>query len=118
MKKIVILIVIVCLANGFYSCKDKHQDYICGVKDPVTELEWLKEWIKKAEINENHYYDLSVIYLETFNSQPVFYIYISASSCLFCEVYYCDGTKVKFTTESLTEFSNNLKKDKIIWKKL
>lgn len=117
MKKIVLLIVIVCLANGFYSCKDKHQDYICGVKDPVTELEWLKDLINKAEINENHEYDLCVIYLETFNSQPVFYIYTS-SSCVYCNVYYCDGTKVQFTIESVTEFSKNLKKDKIIWKKL
>ena len=117
MKKIVLLILIVCLANGFYACKDKHQDYICGVKDPVTELEWLKDWIKKAEINENNYYDLSVIYLETFNSQPVFYIDLHFASCLICNVYYCDGTKVAFTNETGLEFYNNLKRNTIIWKK-
>lgn len=112
----IILISIVSLIF-FSTCKVKEDYGICGVQDPVNELVWLKRLIDTAELNERNYYDNSVIYLETYNSQSVFYFDIFYASCKVFDVYYCDVSKLEFNQETGLAFFNSLKRNKIIWEK-
>ena len=106
-----------------FSCK-KNKTSIdiaaCGVNNPVTELSWLKDLIKKAK--DTHEENITTVTLFEWNGKSVFNYYVSYCSCSGCVNYYCDGTKLdmsKFTEAETKEFREKLfdasGKKRIIW---
>ena len=64
----------------------------------------------------NSFYVGSKVYRHTWHYNYVYYIYVGLSSCAYCEVYYENGSIVKFTNDNmLQDYLNNRKNEKLIW---
>ena len=91
----------------------------CSTKDPANTLSWLRSLIERAEDDRlNKTYNgryMGTIYLEKFEGKEVFYYDEPLSSCMFCSVFYCDGSKVELNSGNISVFANGLRKDKVIY---
>jgi hypothetical protein len=75
---------------------------------------WLKEKINLMSGDQQ--YHGTIVYRYEWKNQYIYYIFIPVSSCAYCELYYQDGSKVKFTNEiSSQDFLDNKWNELIIW---
>lgn len=112
MKKLVILSFVILLVIA--ACNKSK--IICGVDDPATELPWLAEIIVLAETDTTGNYH-GTIYLEYYNSSPVFFTDMAMGSGGVIGYWFnCDGNNFSIDdeTEFLT-FVNGMKLNKIIY---
>jgi hypothetical protein len=83
------------LALAAISCKDKDEPAICGVDDPVNELEWLKAKIAEldnSELSRKYFYVVQADY----NGQVIFYVNNCCPMCSTVILYYdCAGNELK-----------------------
>ncbi|PSL24608.1 hypothetical protein [Dyadobacter jiangsuensis] len=104
------------------SCKDNTVSStlnVCGVKDPVRNLPWLKAKIDslKAEKQEN----MLMVTVGKYKGEIIFDYTILYMSCNICTVFRCDGSRVdlsKLTQEEMQEFTKTVRGDTrgpVIW---
>ena len=107
-KYIFILSLIVLLIN----CQNKNSiESFDSEKDTPA---WLK--VKIDSMSTNNFYVGSKVYRHTWHNNYIYYIHIGLSSCMYCEVYYENGSKVKFTNDyMLQDYLNNRKNEVLIW---
>lgn len=91
----------------------------CERNDEVTDENpaipaWLQS--KIAEIEDNIYYDGTLIIRHEWKSKYYYHINTPLSSCLYCEVYNHDGEKVDWKVESRDDYLKNRKNRVVIWK--
>jgi hypothetical protein len=65
--------------------------------------EWLKEKINSIAISNMPYYHMAEVNRYKWNNDFIFQFDIPVSSCLLCEVYYYNGTKVNFANDSTVQ---------------
>lgn len=106
-----------------FSCKDLTVSStleVCGVKDPVRKLSWLKAKIDslKAEKQDK----MLMVTVGKLKDEIVFDYTMLYMSCHVCIVYRCDGTRVdltKLTQEEMQELTRTLRGEKtrgpVIW---
>lgn len=105
-----------------FSCKEKTVSStleVCGVKDPVRNLPWLKAKIDslKTEKQDN----MLMVTVGELKGEIVFDYTMLYMSCYVCNVYRCDGTRVDLTNltqEERQEFTKTVRGDKqgpVIW---
>lgn len=101
------------------SCKEEDPDKsieVCGVKDPVRNLSWLKDLIEK--ISQDKLGKFATITLLDLNGEPVFNYQSIEMSCIGCVTYHCDGSRVdmKFYTPAFQDNLFNKKGPRVqIW---
>jgi len=82
---------------------------VCGVKDPVRNLPWLKDLVEKTATGlEAKYSSITLVYLR---DEPVFNYSSATMSCIGCVNYHCDGTRVDmklYTEAERVAFKDNL----------
>jgi len=82
--------------------------------------EWLNGKINEIEVINSK--DISIvkvlIYMGEWRNRTVYFIYHNLSSCILCEVYYENGTKIVWTPKGDTsyDFCNNSKNWILIYK--
>jgi hypothetical protein len=114
MKNLTKIFLILLLGSFLALCSKRDDDKICGCNDPLNELLWLKSLVDTMTVDSIYYG--SVIYYETYNSKPVFYILTLFRNCILCDTFYCDGTRVEFLNpEDALNFGNKMKRNKIVW---
>lgn len=75
---------------------------------------WLKA--KIDSISTNHFYHGSKVYRHIWHNNYTYYFFIPLSSCMYCEVYYANGDKIKFTDTNMgQDYVNNRKAEVLIW---
>jgi hypothetical protein len=64
-----------------FSCKknDNNEKLTCGVKNPLEELEWLKELVQKADNDTTGHY-MGTIYLEKVGDEDAFFVEMAMGS--------------------------------------
>jgi hypothetical protein len=80
--------------------------------------EWLFVMIEEIEnINSDDFDMINVqIFMGEWKNNTVYYVYNSFNSCLFCDIYYDDGTNMNFTLNNdLSDFLENSEKWVIIY---
>ncbi|MDR3665327.1 MAG: hypothetical protein P4L35_00665 [Ignavibacteriaceae bacterium] len=76
---------------------------------------WLK--IKIDSISTQKYYWGTVINRYKWNNNYLFEFTIPVSSCMFCDIYFYDGTKNKFIDAKAVQSYINTRTDKVfVWK--
>ncbi len=73
---------------------------------------WLKEKILTMSLDEKHYAGAKV-FRYSFEGDYVYWINNPWSSCIYCELYYADSTRL--TGESLREFEKEKDEPLLIW---
>ncbi len=86
------------------ACKEKHASpasdvEICGKKDPLNNLPWLRDLIQKDK--EKKLATMLTVVAVTVQGKTVINYYKSYMSCIGCINYNCDGST--FDGSSLTE---------------
>ncbi|MCE6991727.1 hypothetical protein [Dyadobacter sp. CY323] len=100
MKKSLPLILLLAL---MLSCKDKSPGSsleLCGVKDPVNNLNWLKALVDEAKTKDPSY---TTIVAVTVKGETLINYYVSIMSCIGCISYHCDGTRFDMSVLSQEE---------------
>ncbi len=84
---------------------------------PITNTnmpDWLINYTEEMQ-NDPSYYR-TIVYRYEWKQTFVYHIMIPSSSCLYCELYKHDGTKIDFNDNQLTQdFMTNKKNEKIVW---
>ena len=99
-----------------FSCEknDNNEKLICGVKNPLEELEWLKELVQKAETDTTGHYK-GTIYLEKVGDEDAFFVEMSmGSGGIAGALYNCDGTQIKIDGQTVLP----PKRDSIIYRNI
>ncbi len=112
MKNLLFAMLLLCL---FCTCKKDPYANLCGGKDPINSLPWLK-----AKIDTLQKFSSSNPIIYRFSYQNVTYFYQS-STCTNCNwnpvFYNCDGNIAHTTQEQSADFMNALYSNKeIIWR--
>lgn len=104
LKRIIILSF---LLLGLTGC-----DQDSGVQPSTDQPEWLR--IKIDSMSANQDYSGTQIFRYKWKGEFAYHIEIPLSSCIYCELYTHEGTKIKFVNE--TEFQDFLthKTDKVL----
>jgi PBP1b-binding outer membrane lipoprotein LpoB len=99
MKKILLIGIIALVLT---SCgKDNNENIICGVKDPIEDLEWLNKIVSIA-MNDTTGNYIGSIYLENYNNNQVFYIDMSlGSGGLSGHWFNCNGSSLTIDNDNL-----------------
>jgi hypothetical protein len=106
MKKISLLLLL-CLhvTVGMTGCKNSEED--SGVSAGDDFPEWLS--VKITEIETVNEKDISIIKVRVFQcrwkNRAIYVILNNLASCMFCEVYYEDGEKIKWSEEDFASDS-------------
>ncbi len=77
--------------------------------------EWLDAKISQMETSAD--YAGTTVYAYEWNGEHYYLISIGLSSCVMCEFYNYQGTKVDWTDEKIADFQKNAKRIKIIWQR-
>lgn len=91
-----------------FSCKDSTVSSrleVCGVKDPVRKLPWLKAKIDSLKAKNDD--DMLTVTVGKLKGEVVFDCSMIYMSCIGCSAYHCDGTRVdlsKYTQEEIRDF--------------
>jgi hypothetical protein len=105
MKKLLLVLFVIIAA----SCKDDKAPDVCGVNDPVTELQWLQDKIaeiKNSEFSSKYFYVAQADY----KGSVVFYVNNCCPMCSTVLIYYdCSGNQVESVDTS------EIKNSKRIW---
>lgn len=106
-----------------FSCKDKSVSSnleLCGVKDPVRNLPWLKTLIDEAKANNQD--EHLTITLGKIKGETVINYSLIYMSCIGCVAYHCDGSRLdlsQYTQEEMNAYINSIWNDKgrglVIW---
>lgn len=106
-----------------FSCKDdtvSSRLEVCGVKDPVRNLPWLKAKIDSLKKEKQDH--MLTVTVGKYKDEIVFDYTILYMSCNICNVYRCDGSRLdltKFTQEEMQEFLKTLRgegtRGPVIW---
>ena len=88
MKKIMLISLFVLFVG---SC-DKNSELICGVEDPIRELEWLSKIVGKAEYDTTGHYTGNIYLLNYNNKQIIFTDMSMGSGGLYGYWFNCDGS--------------------------
>jgi len=106
-----------------FSCKDKDAASrleICGVKDPVRNLPWLKALIDDSKAKKHN--DMLTITVGKIKGETVLDYSLIYMSCIGCVVYHCDGSRMdpsKYTEQELMDFMHTIRGDgtrgPVIW---
>ncbi|CAG4999236.1 hypothetical protein DYBT9275_02184 [Dyadobacter sp. CECT 9275] len=119
MKNLVLFLILFTIV----SCKDKSPGAgveACGVKDPAQNLPWLKDMIEQsAASKEKGFLKVTLVNLR---GEQVFDFAVIYMSCIACQVYHCDGTRVdisKYTPAEIMELQQNVRgengKRTVVW---
>ncbi len=116
-KITVLAITLFLMCNSCEKPKVDNQDTICGTKDPLQELEWLKN-LTNGQGNGAR----REIYLFTYKGEKVFFI----DNCVKCpdgiaEVYDCEGNVICtfggfMRMNTCPDFDSLAVKDSLFWK--
>lgn len=88
MKSAKYLLPLICIL-AFAACKKKSSNVTaCGIEDPVKNLAWLKDSVNSAK-GGNH---TGTVNLRRHEGRDYLNIQLDIQSCLFCQIYNCDGT--------------------------
>lgn len=92
------------------SCKDKNatsKPEICGVRDPVRNLPWLRDLVEEAKKKkQDQMLTLTAVKL---GDETIVNYYLAIMSCIGCVSYRCDGSRIdlaKLTQQELVEYQN------------
>lgn len=105
-----------------FSCKDKTISStldVCGVKDPVRKLPWLKAKIDSLKAKGED--DVLMVTVGKIKGEIVFDYTLLYMSCYVCQAYRCDGSRfdlTKLTQEEMQEFVRTVRGDDkgpVIW---
>jgi hypothetical protein len=106
-----------------FSCKDNtvsSRVEVCGIKDPVRNLPWLKAKIDSLKAEKQD--DMLMVTVGKIKGEAVFDYTMLYMSCNVCLVYRCDGTRVdlsKYTQDEMKEFVSTVRGDgtrgPVIW---
>lgn len=88
MKKIILIGLFALL---FGSCDNKRA-LICGVEDPISELNWLSEIVEKSENDTTGNYTGNIFLLNYNNQQIIFIDMPMGSGGLYGYWFNCDGS--------------------------
>ncbi len=112
-----IIIGIILLSISCEKNKTDNREIICGTKDPLQEIEWLKNLVSQLENNPP-----AAIYIYTYNGEKVF----AVTPCTDCpdrvtQFYDCDGNFICFFggytgTNTCPGFDSLAVKDTLLWK--
>lgn len=107
----------------FFSCKDKTISSgieVCGVKDPIHNLPWLKAMIEDAKANKQE--NILTVRMGKIKDEVVFDFNLIYMSCLGCVAYHCDGSRVdpsKYTPDEMMDFMTTIRgegaKGPVLW---
>lgn len=105
------------------SCKEKTISSnleVCGIKDPVRNLPWLKAIIEDAKAQKQD--DMLTVTVGKINGEIIFDCSMIYMSCIGCMAYHCDGTRLdptKYTQEELKDFLDTIRgeatRGPVIW---
>lgn len=84
---------------------------LCNSKDPVNNLEWLKD--TTFQIQSDPKYVSVVITVLEYKGQTIFNVYDAISSCAYCDLRDCSGKK--YTPGDLNDFVTNKRNERKIW---
>ncbi|KQS34078.1 hypothetical protein [Dyadobacter sp. Leaf189] len=111
------------LALLTFSCKEKNVSKnveVCGVKDPIRNLPWLRDLVEKAKANKED--SAMTISLVELRGEPVINYTLSYMSCIGCHNFHCDGSRVdmsSYTETEIQEFQKNIWDEKgkriVLW---
>lgn len=106
-----------------FSCNDdtlSSRLEVCGVKDPVRNLPWLRAKIDSLKTHKQD--DMLTVTLGKIKGEIVFDYTMLYMSCYVCQVYRCDGSRVdltNFTQEEMQEFVRTVRgedtRGPVIW---
>ncbi|NQT63507.1 MAG: hypothetical protein HQ556_11155 [Candidatus Marinimicrobia bacterium] len=87
-------------------------DYmICGIENP----EWFTALVEKAESDPYYYGGSSLIQYE-YEGTYIFYFSIPVSSCMYCQIYDCDGNIIELAScDPLLDFIENQSNGTLLW---
>jgi hypothetical protein len=118
MKRIVVILAVICLAFGCSKSndpktidRDTFLEQLQSVPSVNIPIESFPEWLvaKVTEIEALHSKDVSMLKLRIFRGEwkghTVYYVRDPFASCGFCEVYYEDGKNVIWSAEDVTSDS-------------
>lgn len=78
--------------------------------------EWLKTKIDSISTSNQKYYFGTKVYRYEWNEEYVYHIKIPISSCMYCELFDDNGSKVQFTdNERSADFAINKKNETLVW---
>lgn len=95
-----------------FSCKDRTVSSrleVCGIKDPVRNLPWLKAKIDSSKAKKGN--EMLTVTLGKMKGEIVFNCSTIYMSCIGCVAYHCDGTRLdptKYTPDEMREFMNSI----------
>lgn len=88
-------------------------DSVYYVKRP----EWLNNLI--AEIHDDSLkLEGHIVYRYEWRNNLVYHIYYTLASCMYCETYYEDGSKIDWSKEDSSDFEKNKKNEIVIWRNI
>ncbi|WP_353720979.1 hypothetical protein [Dyadobacter sp. 676] len=106
-----------------FSCKDKTVSSnleVCGIKDPVRNLPWLKSLIEDAKANKQD--NILTITVGKIKGETVFDYSLSYMSCIGCVGYHCDGSRLdptKYTDQEMKDYFDSIRgegsRGPVIW---
>ncbi len=92
MKKIFLISIIGLL---LFSC-NKNEAHVCGVEDPIAQLDWLSEIVTKAETDTTGNYKGS-IYLGNYKDKTIIVCDMAmGSGAIMYHFFNCDGSNIIF----------------------
>ena len=87
-----------CEKNDLSSQESALPHAVCGVKDPLRELSWLKEIVSKAQSGPDKFSLAGTVQLIHYQDKTFFVYQRYIMSCMACEVYDCQGNKLDIVT--------------------
>ena len=106
-----------------FSCKEKtisSRLEVCGVKDPVRKLPWLKAKIDSLKAEKQDH--MLTVTVGKYKGETIFDYTMLYMSCNICTVYRCDGSRVdlsKLTQAEMQEFIKTVRGEEtrgpVIW---
>ncbi len=121
MKKLLFIFLLICL---FCTCKKDSYANLCGGKDPIKNLSWLKPRIDEYQKNNDQRSGLIRVVRGEYKGQTLYFFVLGCCAACSCNsagcVYDCEGNTINFTSNQFIEilydssFSQN---DQVIWNK-
>ncbi|MGI4021268.1 MAG: hypothetical protein ACRYFA_07160 [Janthinobacterium lividum] len=111
MKKLLLALLLLCL---FCTCKKDPYANICGGKNPIENLPWLKAEIDTLQKSNYQY----IIKRGIYQNKTIFSESIICALCNSIILYYdCDGNEIHLTSEQYNYLLNNsFPNAETIWK--
>ena len=105
------------------SCKDKSPGAsleLCGVKDPINNLKWLKDMMDQARDKKEE--KMITVVAVKLRGETIINYYALYMSCIGCIGYHCDGSRLdmsKYTQEEIQQYRKNIWEEKgdriVLW---